>query len=84
MSTEKIIMLLGGVVAIILFMYVILPKLKLNINQGKALRLALFAGIIVALGIDFYQKEKYWYMLVLLLGSIGFGVMLYDSKGKNN
>ncbi len=84
MSTDKLIMLLGGVVGVVLFMYVILPKLKLNLNQGKALRAAIFAGIIIALAIDFIQKERYWYLVILALGSIGFGVMLYDSRRKGN
>lgn len=79
---QKLVYLLLVVVAIVVFMKIILPKLNLNINQGKILRAILFLGMMIWLGIDFYLKEKYWYILFLVLGSVAFLVMLKDSKRK--
>ena len=74
--------LLLAVVAIVVFMKVILPRLNLNVNQGKVFRAILFLGMMIWLGIDFYLKEKYWYILFLAFGSVGFLLMLKDSKQK--
>jgi hypothetical protein len=79
---QKLVYLLLAVLAIVVFMKVILPKLNLNVNQGKLLRAILFLGMMIWLGIDFYLKEKYWYVLFLTLGSVGFLLMLKDSKQK--
>lgn len=79
---QKLVYLLLAVVAIVVFMKIILPKLNLNINQGKILRAILFLGMMIWLGIDFYLKEKYWYILFLVLGTLAFLMMLKDSKKK--
>lgn len=79
---QKLVYLLLAVSAIVVFMKVILPKLNLNINQGKILRAILFLGMMIWLGIDFYLKEKYWYILFLVLGTLAFLMMLKDSKKK--
>ncbi len=79
---KKLVYLLLAVAAIVVFMKIILPKLNLNINQGKILRAILFLGMMIWLGIDFYLKEKYWYILFLVLGSVAFLMMLKDSKRK--
>lgn len=78
----KLVYLLLAVLAIVVFMKVILPKLNLNINQGKILRAILFLGMMIWLGVDFYLKEKYWYILFLVLGTVAFLMMLKDSKRK--
>lgn len=82
MSTQQII-LLAAVAAIVVFMYVILPMLKLNVNTGKLFRALVFLVVIIFLGIDFYQKEKYWYFIPLALGCIGFLYMLKTSNPKD-
>jgi hypothetical protein len=79
---QKLVYLLLAVAAIVVFMKVILPKLNLNVNQGKVLRAILFLGMMIWLGIDFYLKEKYWYILFLALGTIAFLMMLKDSRKK--
>lgn len=79
---QKLVYLLLAVAAVVVFMKVILPKLNLNINQGKILRAILFLGMMIWLGIDFYLKEKYWYILFLVLGSVAFLMMLKDSRKK--
>jgi hypothetical protein len=79
---QKLVYLLLAVVAIVVFMKVVLPKLNLNVNQGKLLRLVLFFGMMIWLGIDFYLKGKYLYLIVIAIGSIGFLLMLKDSKRK--
>jgi hypothetical protein len=79
---QKLMYLLLAVLAIVVFMKVILPRLNLNVNQGKVFRAILFLGMMIWLGIDFYLKEKYWYILFLASGSVGFLLMLKDSKQK--
>lgn len=83
MIAGKAIFLVSAVFAIVIFMYVILPQLRLKVNQGKLLRALIFSVIVIVLAIDFIEKEKYWYLVILTLGSLGFGIMLYDSKKKN-
>ena len=80
---QKLVYLILAVVAIVVFMKIILPKLNLNINQGKIPRAILFLGMMIWLGIDFYLKEKYWYIIFLLLGTAAFLLMLKDSKQKD-
>jgi hypothetical protein len=80
---QRLVYLILAVVAIVVFMKIILPKLNLNINQGKILRAILFLGMMIWLGIDFYLKEKYWYIIFLLLGTAAFLLMLKDSKQKD-
>ena len=41
-------------------------------NRGLLIRAIIFFAIIAFLAVDFYMKEKYSYMLALLLGSIAF------------
>jgi hypothetical protein len=79
---QKLVYLLLAVVAVVVFMKVVLPKLNLNVNQGKLLRLVLFFCMMLWLGIDFYQKGKYLYLLIIAIGSVGFLLMLKDSKRK--
>lgn len=79
---QKLMYLLLAVLAIVVFMKVTLPRLNLNVNQGKVFRAILFLGMMIWLGIDFYLKEKYWYILFLAFGSVGFLLMLKDSKQK--
>lgn len=79
---QKLVYLLLAVLAIVVFMKVILPKLNLNVNQGKLLRAIFFLGMMIWLGIDFYLKEKYWYILFLVLGTAAFLMMLKESKQK--
>ena len=55
---QKLMYLLLAVLAIVVFMKVVLPKLSLNVNQGKLLRAILFLGMMIWLGIDFYLKTK--------------------------
>ena len=80
---QRLVYLILAVVVIVVFMKIILPKLNLNINQGKILRAILFLGMMIWLGIDFYLKEKYWYIIFLLLGTAAFLLMLKDSKQKD-
>jgi hypothetical protein len=82
MSISYAIYLALAIAAIVIFMYVILPKLKVTANAGKIGRAIIFLGVMIYLGVDFYLKEKYWYLLVLGLGTVGFLLMLKDSKPK--
>lgn len=82
MTIERSIYLILAVVAIIVFMYVVLPRIKLNQSNGKLIRLILFVVMMLVLLVDLFRKEMYLYMLVVSIGSIGFLLMLKDSKKK--
>ena len=82
MSYTKAIYLGLVIAAIVIFMYGILPRLKLNVNTAKVGRGMIFLAMMIYLGIDFYIKEQYWYLLILAAGTIGFMLMLKDSKPK--
>lgn len=79
---ERIIYLILAVAAIVVFMYVVLPRLKLTQLNGKLFRLILFIVMMLVLLVDLFRKEMYLYMFIAGIGSIGFLVMLKDSKGK--
>lgn len=82
MSYTKAIYLSLIIAAIVIFMYVILPKLKIDVSTGKIGRIIIFLGMMIYLGVDFYLKEKYWYILILGIGTIAFIIMLKNSKSK--
>jgi hypothetical protein len=83
MSLEKGTYLVLVIAAIVVFMYGILPKLNISDNKSKIGKAIIFLSVIVWLVVDFYLKEKYWYILFLGLGSIGFLVMLKDSQNRS-
>ncbi|TAE85008.1 MAG: hypothetical protein EAY81_06965 [Bacteroidetes bacterium] len=84
MSYTKAIYLALVIAAIVIFMYGILPRLKLNVNTAKVSRGIIFLAMMIYLGIDFYIKKQYWYLLILALGTIGFMLMLKDSRPKGD
>ncbi|MCU0423145.1 MAG: hypothetical protein MUC81_10065 [Bacteroidia bacterium] len=73
-----------GIVFIILFIYKILPALKLKGDVSKWIKGVLFIGMMTYLSVDFIMKEKYTYLIVIVLGSIGFLWMLKESKPKSS
>lgn len=81
MSTTQALVLIGAVVLVIVFFYVILPKLNLSLQSGKIVRALLFFGMMGYLAYDFYLKEKYGFIAVLAAGSVAF-VMLLNAKKK--
>jgi hypothetical protein len=83
METSKVLWLVGVVVLVILFFYVVLPKLNLNHKSGMIFRGILFFSMMGYLAYDFYMKEKYWYILVLVAGSIAFVMLLFAKKSED-
>ena len=51
-------------------------------NRGLLIRAILFFGCIAFLAYDFYTKEKYSYMIALVLGSIAFVFIIRMMKNK--
>ncbi len=80
MSTTQALILIGAILVAIIFYYVILPKLNLSKQSGKIVRAALFFVMMGYLAYDFYLKEKYGYIAVLVAGSIAFVLMLNAKK----
>lgn len=78
----KLVWLLAAIIAIVVFFYVVLPKLKLEHKSGLIFRSVLFGAMMVYLGIDFIQREKYTYLVVLALGCVGFVMMVMNTKPK--
>lgn len=84
MSAEKIIYLALAMMAVVLVIYLLLPRLKGN--TPMIVRTVLFFAAILFLGVDFYQKGKFLYIGVLALGSIGFATyikMYGNNSGKD-
>lgn len=78
----KLIWLLLAVVIIVIFFYVVLPKLNLGHKSGIIFRTILFGAMMSYLAYDFIQKEKYSYLIVIVLGTIGFVLMVTNMKSK--
>jgi hypothetical protein len=80
MSYEKIIYLGLAMLAVVLIIYMLLPRLKGD--TPNMIRSVLFFGALIFLGVDFYNKGKYWYIAVLALGAMAFTA--YLTKYRNN
>lgn len=72
----RLIFLVVMILVIGLCYYVVLPRLKLGHLSATVIRSILFFGMMAYLAYDFYLKERYSYMLFLLMGSIAFVAML--------
>jgi hypothetical protein len=83
METTKVLWLVGAVVLVILFFYILLPKLNLSHKSGMIIRGLLFFSMMGYLAYDFYLKEKFGYILVLVAGSIAFTVLLLAKKSND-
>lgn len=83
MSYEKVIYLGLAMLAVVLIIYVLLPKFKGN--TPLIFRTVLFFAAMLFLAYDFYMKGKYLYMIALGLGSIAFIAYLrmYSNKDGN-
>jgi hypothetical protein len=82
METAKLLLLVGVVVFVTLFYFLLLPKLNIKTQSGIVFRAVVFFAMMGFLSYDFYTKEKYGYILVLAAGSIAFMVVMLRS-GKN-
>lgn len=80
MSYEKVIYLGLAMLAVVLIIYALLPKLKGN--TPLIFRAVLFFAAMLFLAYDFYMKGKYLYMIAIGLGSLAFVVYLRMYSGK--
>lgn len=78
----KLFWLLLAVIIIVIFFYAVLTKLKLGHKSGIIFRSILFGTMMSYLSYDFVQKEKYSYLIVIVLGTIGFVLMVTNMKSK--
>ena len=83
MEISKAILLAGSVLVIVLFFYVVFPKLNLKHQSNIIFKGLLFFGMMGYLAFDFYIKEKYWYILVLAGGSVAFLMLLFARKSED-
>lgn len=83
MTTTKIILLCALLIGIVVFMYVILPRIgDAQSKSGKIVRLILFLMVVGYLGFDFYTKGKFGFLLIIALGSFAFIFALFG-RGKS-
>lgn len=80
MSITQALLLIGAVVFVVVVFYVVLPKLKLAQQNGLWIRAILFFSMMAYLAYDFYQREKYGYILFLAAGSVAFVMLLRAKK----
>ncbi|MFN5544068.1 MAG: hypothetical protein ACK49O_02510 [Bacteroidota bacterium] len=78
----KLVWLTLAVVIIVIFFYLVLPKLNLGHKSGIMFRTIIFGAMMSYLTYDFIQKEKYSYLIVIVLGIIGFVLMVTNMKSK--
>lgn len=82
METDKLLLLLGIVLFVGLFYFLLLPKLNIKSQSGMVFRAVVFFAMMGFLAYDFYTKEKYGYILILVAGSIAFIVVMLRNKNK--
>ena len=73
----------AAVVALLLFFYFVSPRMRLISYRSNINRSIIFFGMMAFLAYDFYVKEKYSFIVILLLGSFGFVYFLLKSKKKS-
>lgn len=78
----KLVWLTLAVVIIVIFFYLVLPKLNLGHKSGIMFRTIIFGAMMSYLTYDFIQKEKYSYLIAIVLGIIGFVLMVTNMKSK--
>jgi hypothetical protein len=78
----KLVWLTLAVVIIVIFFYLVLPKLNLGHKSGIMFRTIIFGAMMSYLTYDFIQKGKYSYLIVIVLGIIGFVLMVTNMKSK--
>jgi hypothetical protein len=78
MTTTKILLLCGLLIGIVVFMYVILPRIgDAQSKSGKLVRLILFLMVVGYLAFDSYTKGKYGFLIIIGLGSFAFVFALF-------
>jgi hypothetical protein len=81
MSTIQVILILLLLGAILVFMYVILPRIgDASSKSGKLVRAILFLIVVGYLSYDFYIKGKYAFLAVLVIGSLAFFKALFSVR----
>lgn len=82
METIHLVALVLAVLGIVVFFYVVLPKINLAPNSAIMVRAILFFAMIGYLAFDFFRKGKYGYLIFLGLGSIAFISLLRSNRKK--
>ncbi len=72
----------GLIVAGILLVYLVLPKLFKNYQTEKGIKLLIFYAMMGYLSYDFYLKEKYLYILFFAIGAAVFTYLVVIAKRK--
>jgi hypothetical protein len=75
--------LVGTLITLALaLVYLVLPRLFKNYSTEKGFKLALFYGMMAYLSYDYYQKEKYYYIIFFAVGAIIFTYLIWIAKKK--
>lgn len=70
---------------VLIFMFIVLPKLKLSAITLRNFRLIAVWAIFAFLTYDFYIKQKGWgYSLFFLAAAIGYTYMILQAKRKDS
>lgn len=76
--------MLAAIGAIVLIVYVLLPKLfKHNYNQEKIIKIVLAVAALGYLAYDNFLKEKYLFAGIMVLGAVLFSYLISISKRKS-
>lgn len=81
MTLTQIVLLFSAVVAS-LAIFMIVRRRQMSFSGKKWIRIILFASIVGYLGVDFYTKQKYALIGVLVLGTIAFIYMMIRIKDR--
>jgi energy-converting hydrogenase Eha subunit A len=80
MTNYQILLLCALLVGIVVFMYMVLPRIgDAQSKSGKWTRLILFTIVVGYLALDFYSKGKFGFLIIIALGSIAFIFALFGT-----
>ncbi len=83
-SNTNWIYLLAAIGAIVLLVYIVLPRLfKNNYQKEKILKMVLAWAALGYLAFDNFQKEKYLFAGIMVLGAVLFTYLVGIAKRKS-
>jgi LPXTG-motif cell wall-anchored protein len=72
-------LLIAGIAILAAVLYLVLRKKSAKGKSIQLLKYAMLTAGVVYLSIDFYQKEKYVLMVVVIVGSLAFYKLIKES-----
>lgn len=73
MTTLSLVLWIAALISIVVFMYIVLPRISNRFPlAGDWLRIVIFFSMMIYFSWDFYHKQKYFMLILIVVASIAF------------